>query len=142
LVDWVAVDETERILAVAPQNVARIEIVNQMYVKGGQTYGGIISIISKKGDFAGIDLPSTGIFINFRFLAQNRCEIPDSKANTSAPDVRNTILWKPGISAFDKTNSTFTFSAPATPGKYAAILGGLRKNGERFSQVVVFEVRN
>lgn len=142
LVDWVAVDETEHILAVAPQNVARIEIVNQMYVKGGQTYGGIISIISKKGDFAGIDLPSTGIFINFRFLAQNRCDIPDSKANASAPDVRNTILWKPGISVLDKANSTFTFSAPASPGKYTALLEGVMKNGERFSQVIVFEVRN
>jgi len=142
LVDWVAVDEPARILAVTPQNVARIEIVNQLYVKGGQTYGGIISIISKKGDFAGIDLPSTGIFINFHFLSQNNCSQPFISFSSDIPDARNTLLWKPGISLSESGNNNFTFPAPFTPGRYVVVIEGILKNGERFRQNKVFDVEN
>jgi hypothetical protein len=142
LVDWVAVDELSRILAIAPRNISRIEIVNQLYVKGGQTYGGIISIISKKGDFAGIDLPSTGIFINFRFLTQNLCRPIPEMVPADSPDIRNTILWKPGISLKDNGTSSFSFSAPYTPGKYSIILEGLSPEGTRFSVKRIFGVEN
>ncbi len=142
LVDWVAVDEPARVLAVTPQNVARIEIVNQLYVKGGQTYGGIISIISKKGDFAGIDLPSTGIFINFRFLSQNNCSQSFINISSDIPDARNTLMWKPGISLPESGNNSFSFPAPNTPGRYAVVIDGILKNGERFRQTKVFEVNN
>ncbi len=142
LVDWVAVDELSRILAIAPRNISRIEIVNQLYVKGGQTYGGIISIISKKGDFAGIDLPSTGIFINFRFLTQDSCKPIPEMVPADLPDTRNTILWKPGISLKDTGTDTFSFSAPYTPGKYSIILEGVLPEGSRFSVIRIFGVEN
>jgi hypothetical protein len=142
LVDWVAVDELSRILAIAPRNISRIEIVNQLYVKGGQTYGGIISIISKKGDFAGIDLPSTGIFINFRFLTQNLCRPIPEMIPADSPDIRNTILWKPGISLNDNGTNAFSFSAPYTPGKYSIILEGISPEGTRFAVTRIFGVEN
>jgi hypothetical protein len=142
LVDWVAVDELSRVLAIAPRNISRIEIVNQLYVKGGQTYGGIISIISKKSDFAGIDLPSTGIFINFRFLTPYSCKPIPEMVPADLPDVRNTILWKPGISLNDNGTDTFSFSAPYTPGKYSIVLEGLSPEGKRFSVTQIFGVEN
>lgn len=142
LVDWVAVDEPSRILAIAPRNVSRIEIVNQLYVKGEQTYGGIISIISHKGDFAGIDLPSTGIFINFRFLAHDQCKPKPEIVADNFPDVRNTILWKPGISLQNNTLTNFSFKAPYTPGKYTIALEGITPEGKRFSVKHSFAVSN
>ena len=67
MIDWVAVSDNESILGTPTQSISRIELVNAPYIKGDMIYGGIISIISKKGDFAGIDLPRNGIFINYKF---------------------------------------------------------------------------
>jgi hypothetical protein len=142
LVDWVAVDEPERILAVTPQNLSRIEMVNELYIKGGQTYGGIISIISKKGNFAGIDLPSAGIFINYQFLAKNNCIDKVDDEGSAHPDVRNTLLWEPGITIGNGKSEKFTFTAPDTPGKYIIILEGINPNGECIRETGYFEVRN
>lgn len=140
LVDWVAVDETDKILAVAPQNISRIEIVNQAYVKGEITYGGIISIISKKGDFAGIDLPSTGIFINYRFLADDQCQVNNPHTGIY-PDSRNTLLWKPSVILQNDAAITFVLTAPETPGRYSIVMEGVKTNGQRFSTNSVFEVK-
>jgi len=142
LVDWVAVDEPSKILAISPQNVSRIEVVNEDYVKGGQTYGGIISIISKKGNFAGVDLPSTGIFINYRFLSENQCINISDKISATTPDARNTILWEPELKIPENQPEKIIFTAPDTPGKYSVILEGTTLKGEIFSVSNVFEVIN
>jgi hypothetical protein len=163
LIDWVAVDEPSKILAVSPQNIARIEVVNQDYLKGGEIYGGIISIISKKGDFAGIDLPSAGLFVNYRFLSENQCLENFENITSALPDTRNTILWKPAlsisksisqnaVSSSGQTGSTngqqksqvekIVFTAPDTPGKYNVIIEGVTTDGEVFSVISVFEVKN
>ena len=140
LVDWVAVDEPAKILAVSPLNISRIEVVNEDYLKGGQTYGGIISIISKKGDFAGIDLPSTGIFINYRFLAENQCLENFTGNAANLPDVRNTILWKPTLKVPLSQPEKLILKAPDTPGKYSVVVEGITTDGEIFSITSGFEV--
>ena len=142
MVDWVAVDEPSKILAVSPQNISRIEIVNEDYVKGGQTYGGIISLISKKGDFAGIDLPSAGMFINYGFLAEQKCRDIQAEAVAAHPDTRNTLLWKPGIEISGTKPEKLIFTAPDTPGKYIVVIEGVTKDGHVFSETGMFEVKN
>jgi len=142
MIDWVAIDEPSRMLAVSPQNISRIEVVNEDYVKGGQIYGGIISIISKKGDFAGIDLPSAGIFINYQFLPDNDCKSMIYDNIPNHPDSRNTILWKPVVTIQNGKFEKFEFTAPDTPGKYTVVLEGISLKGEMFSTTSVFEVKN
>jgi hypothetical protein len=140
LIDWVAVDEPAKILSVSPLNISRIEIVNEPYVKGGQTYGGIISIVSKKGDFAGIDLPSSGIFLNYSFLSETQCGLKANSLLPEQPDARNTLLWVPGLTVRENEAQNCAFTAPDSPGKYRAVLEGLTTTGERFRQSCVFEV--
>ncbi len=69
LVDWVVINDISRVLAISPQKILKIETVNKPYIKGDLTYGGIISIISRDGDFAGIDLPASGIFVKYDFFS-------------------------------------------------------------------------
>lgn len=142
LIDWVAVDEPAKILALSPQNIERIEVVNEDYVKGAEIYGGIISIISRKSDFAGIDLPSTGIFVNFHMLADTKCVNKEEYYPANHPDARNTILWKPSLTGQKKQYEKIIFTAPDTPGKYNAIFEGVTMDGEVFSVTSEFEVTN
>lgn len=140
LIDHVAVDDPEKILKVLPQNVARIEIVNELYVKGSQTYGGIISIISKRGDFAGIDLPSSGIFINYRFLDDSKTCGDVQPADNQHPDTRNTLFWEPHV-VFDKNGTAdFVFKTADTQGIYNVLLKSTDKKGHIVAQSISFQV--
>ncbi len=142
LIDWVAVDETAKILAISPQNISLIELVNEIYVKGGQTYGGIISIISKKGDFAGVDLPASGVFINYRFLSSDENQLSEFNGTGKHPDTRNTLLWKPDIQLPEIQSQDFRFVTPDTPGKYMILLEGTTVKGERIRKSEVIEVHH
>ena len=142
LLDWVAIDDPSKILAVSPPNIARIEIVNSPYVKGDITYGGVVSIISKQGDFAGIDLPASGIFLNYLFTADNRiCKVSGSKSE-SIPDARNTVFWEPNLILGTGNVAHSSFTTPDTPGRYSIVLKGISGNGSTFTQTEVFEVKS
>ena len=142
LIDWVAVDEPDRILAVAPQNISRIEIINELYIKGGQTYGGIISIITKKNDYAGIDLPATGIFVKYGFLTEDVCNDTLDDVAKYHPDVRNTLLWKPGITIQQDRIEKFVFRAPDKPGRYNVVVEGITPTGVILTTTSIFEIKN
>lgn len=132
LIDWVAVDEPGKVLAISPQSVSRIEIVNEEYVKGDITYGGIISIISKKGDFAGIDLPSTGVFINYSFITQTACINSAGPDFSLKPDTRNTFLWVTGKMRNSNNPQSYSFKAPVIQGRFRVVLQGVNSSGEQF----------
>ncbi len=93
LMDMVAVEDINRILAVSPHGIEKVDIVPNPYVYGNFIYGGIISIRSRKGDFGGISLPKTGLFFNFDFL-QAKTDYQDLSNSTQKPDTRNTLFWK------------------------------------------------
>ena len=140
MIDLVAIDDPAKILAIPPANVARIEIVNEMYVKGDQTYGGIINIISKHGDFAGIDLPSSGIFINYGFYSTTNLQRAVNPVNNHTPDTRNTLFWEPQLILNQSSTAELSFTTPNTPGRFLLVLSGITAKGEIYRQTTTFEV--
>ncbi|MGE5419969.1 MAG: hypothetical protein ACM3UT_07265 [Chloroflexota bacterium] len=138
MVDLVVIDDPEKILALDPRDITRIDIVNAVYVKGDRIYGGIVNVISREGDFAGISLPSSGVFINYSFISST-VKTPVNSVKTNVPDTRNTVFWK----VFrDQDNCTdLSFIAPATPGKYLVVIRGVDGNGEEVGQALSFTVK-
>ena len=129
LVDWVAVDDLEKVLAMPPAEIEHIEVVNSPDIKGNVTFGGIVSFISKKNDFAGIDLPASGKFINFGFLDDCSDHNLPGILPRNVPDPRNTVYWNPSIPAGTDGNTIISFTAPDTPGKYTILLTGFSRTG-------------
>lgn len=130
LVDWVVVEDIEKILAMPPDEIDRVELVSAVYIKGSITYGGIISFFSKKNDFAGIDLPTSGTFINYGFIEPAPDSIKQGSLRPNIPDSRNTIYWDPAFQTDVDGSATVKFTAPDTPGRYRATLRVLHKNGQ------------
>jgi hypothetical protein len=130
LVDWVAVDDIKKILSMSPREIERIELVNSSYVKGNITYGGIISFVSKKNDFAGIDLPTSGTFVNYIFREDCAEKIAPGPLPRNVPDSRNTVYWNPAVQINDDSTASISFTAPDTPGRYHIRLMGMTKTGE------------
>lgn len=140
LVDWVAINDMKKILAMSPNELDRIELVNLRYRKGDVTYGGIISFISKKNDFAGIDLPHSGTFINYRFLDEYSPGNPGQPPTPGNPDARNTIYWG-DLPAQDKASGiTVSITAPETPGRYLILLRQITSSGKILSATATFDV--
>lgn len=131
LIDLIAIDRVDRILAANPNLLSRIEIVTKPYYKGDMIFGGIISFFSRKGDLAGIDLPSSDTFLELDFFSNYSCrDILEMPIPSNHPDTRNTILWVTQFSSQLARNLTFDFQTPDTPGKYSILFNGITKNGE------------
>ncbi len=58
----------QAVLRIAPEKILRVDVINAVYVKGEIFHGGLISIISRKGDMTGIDLPDGSYFFDFQSM--------------------------------------------------------------------------
>jgi hypothetical protein len=140
LVDWVVINDMEKVLSVLPQKILRIETVNKPYVKGNLTYGGIISIISREGDFAGIDLPASGIFIKYDLFSPACPPVNIIPVTPNIPDARNTVLWIPDFQVDGSGENIIRFDTPDTPGRYEILIRGVYSDGRIFGQSVKFDL--
>ncbi len=139
MVDMVAIDDPDKVLAISPESLSRIEIVDDLYLKGDQTYGGIINFISRKGDFAGIDLPSSGIFVNFRFFSESDYHKDIAHLTWNIPDTRNTLFWEPMLKPDKNDSMNLSFLTSDTPGGYIIVLNGITLTGETFRTTAVIK---
>ena len=140
MVDQVAIDDPSKLLGINPANISRIEVINELYAKGDETFGGIINIISRHGDFAGIDLPSSGIFIRYAFLAEESQPRASSSLPLSSPDTRNTLFWDPELELSGEGHAEVSFAVSDTPGRYIIVLSSVNLKGEVSRQTIPFEV--
>lgn len=128
LVDRIAVYDVNKLLSASPKGVDRIEIINVPYIKGEMIYGGVISIISKNDDFAGIELPSSGLYINYNFFEKNtESQIPESK-NINLPDIRNTLYWIPDLRI--NNFKEISFKTADSPGNYIIVVRSINSKGD------------
>jgi hypothetical protein len=130
LVDMVAISNANKILEIDPQKIESIEVVQQPYIKGNITYGGIIHLISKDKDFAGVDLPSSGQFFKFNMLdstiIHNNVLPPYDK---HIPDVRNCLYWNAMMEIFSGQPIGFNFYTGDIKGEFMVFLRGFEKDG-------------
>lgn len=120
MVDWVPVDEADRILAMNPKLVKEIEVINQAYVHGNQIYGGVIHIKTRKGDFGNLKFPESGQYLNYLFYSFNMSNLQTQQTFS------NTIYWKTDLQDFSNIN----LQTPLFSGKYLIMVQGIDRNGE------------
>lgn len=142
LLDLVAIDNPKKILSLSPQSISHIDVIDYPYVKGGITYGGIISFFSKKGDFAGVDLPNSGVFLDFNFLTDGSKSYSHDIPSKHQPDYRNTLIWEPNVVLGSEKSKDLYFNTSDTPGKYIVLLRGITSQGKEFTCKKSFIVRD
>lgn len=141
LIDYIVVDDPEKLLAISPQQIEKIEYVNAPYVKGNITFGGILSVLTRRGDFGGIELPPSGIFVNYEFPLPPAGSIRFPAVPANVPDARNTLYWNPNLKLEELTGNGFVFNTPDSPGKYRIEVRGIRDNGEINAWFSTFAVK-
>ena len=134
LLDQVPVYDLEKLLVLSPQKLHSIEIVNELYFIGNTMYGGIMSISSRNGDMAGIDLPANSFFFDFdAFLPQPSLDlnfVADRGEEDNLPDLRNTLYWETGLDLKPGITKNVSLPAPNRSGRYIFLARGMAADGK------------
>jgi len=142
MVDGVAVFDIDAVLAISPGYIERIEILEAPFVRGNLTFGGIIHLISRKGDMGYIDLPASGLLVNYSMYDMDRPGDPVFQlGNPRIPDVRNTLYWNPHLKIKPGTPESISFYAPDAEGSYQVVIRGFDSGGGYVEKIIPFQLK-
>ncbi|UCG28386.1 MAG: hypothetical protein JSV24_03220 [Bacteroidales bacterium] len=134
LLDNVPVFDIEKISRVSPQEIVHIDIENSVYIRGSLRFGGIVNIVSSRGDRAGVDLPRNSFFFSFKTCEiQQDIAFPDYGKNPGdprIPDYRNCMFWTPNINVGTGGTVGLDFFSSDLQGEYMVIVSGITDDGK------------
>lgn len=141
MIDGVAIPDPGSVLSVSPRNIERIEIVDAPYIRGNITFGGIINLISRNDDLGLINLPESGILINYKMFDPPPRDNRDWHiTDKNLPDVRNTLYWDPKMVLAPGMDTTIRFYTSDVKGEYQVVILGYDRGGEYTREVSSFTV--
>jgi len=146
MIDHISVFDHEAVLALSPEKIDRIDLINEVYLKGNVAFGGVLAIYSKEGDLAGIDLPEGSYFFDYQSFypnqesGQTQWERMKEAASGRVPDTRNTIYWTGALQLQRGRALEIPFRAPETPGEYVVLVRGVDPQGEVLAATARFRV--
>ena len=141
MIDQIPVFDHDKIISIAPDKISKIDVINDVYVKGSMTYSSVINIVSREGDMAGIDLPAGSYFFDYLALHPAGTTIEQIPApGDLVPDSRNTLLWIAELILERGIAEEIVFKAPAYPGEYVVLIRGMASSGEVLSATARFVV--
>jgi len=145
LLDYVPVPDIGKLLSLSPRLIDHIDVVNRIYVRGDITFGGIVSVISGRGDRAGIALPGGSAFISFTGLSDLQETVnPDYEGavrNERMPDLRTTLYWASRYEITPENGGSFTFYTSDVTGEFMVIVRGMTSDGNVISGNCKFTVK-
>ena len=133
LVDGVVINDPAEIINLDPELVEKIDIIKDEYIVGDIIFSGIISVITKSGDFTSVSLPSNAIRISDKSRNYiKRFRSPDYSKSTGnndrIPDFRNTLFWIDNIRPDSRGKIYISFPASDFASKFQINLQGASGN--------------
>jgi len=134
MIDHISVFDHEALLAISPEKIERIDLINDIYLKGSVPFGGILAIHSRKGDMAGIDLPHGSYFFDYQSFHTSQPPVdPSPVLDERVPDTRNTLLWSAGLLLSGENELEIPLRAPSVKGRYVVLVRAVSSDGEVFA---------
>jgi hypothetical protein len=141
MIDHISVFDHEALLRLSPEKIQRIDLINDIYLKGNVTFGGVLAIHSRKGDMAGIDLPLGSYFFDYQtFYPLHPPVNPLPVLEERVPDTRNTLLWSGNLQVQQDKYLDIPFRAPSSSGNYVVLVRGILPTGELYAASTSFSV--
>jgi hypothetical protein len=133
MVDHVQVENLGGLLLMSPKKIRKVELLNEIYIIGNTTYGGILNVITKKGDMAGIDLPENSFFFDFTSFKPQVEPVfrrhAGSAFDRENPDYRNCLYWSPKIRIDPGRETALDFYTSDNKGEYRVLIRGFSADG-------------
>jgi hypothetical protein len=146
LIDGVPVFDYDKVMALDPLQIRKLEVVNARYFYGSSIFDGILHWTSYDRNLAGYELDPGVSVINYEGLQLHReffSPVYDSeeKANSPVPDFRNLLYWQPDLHTAASEAKQVTFYTSDLPGRYAIVIEGMTADGHFGSSTSLIEVK-
>lgn len=146
LLDGIPVFDIEKLVALNPLKIKRIDVVAAKFFTGSIENNGVVSFITYDGDLGGYSLDSGALSIKFDGVQLQRKfyspEYIDEQAKKSrTPDLRNVLLWQPNITLNKNLKTSYSFYTSDFKGTYAVVLQGVSQAGTPLSSKLLFTVK-
>jgi hypothetical protein len=144
LLDHVAVKDLDALLKTDPRFIKQIDVVNTHYIRGGNYYGGILSIISNEGNLAGVGLPEGSTIIDLQTCMKSALRLPQEDLpdprDQRIPDLRTLLYWNPHTEVPRGGSAAIEILTSDATGSYVVSVTGMTAAGEILSSSAVFQV--
>jgi len=142
LIDGVPLPDPDKMFAVDPMKIRRIDIFPRSYVLGTSLFFGLANFSTYKENHENIDIDPKAVVLDYEGLQIKREFYSPNYSNAELwksriPDLRNTLYWSPNITG----NQKVQFYTGDNKGKYVVVVQGLNNKGEPINSVSGFEVR-
>ncbi|MDB5120288.1 MAG: hypothetical protein JWN56_1506 [Sphingobacteriales bacterium] len=133
-----------KVIALDPLKVERLEVVDKKYFYGPFVFDGIANFTTYKKDLAGLEIDKNATIVDYEGLQlQREFYSPmygdDSKQNHT-PDLRSTLYWSPNVSTGKDGKGSVSFYTSDQGGDYIMVLQGISANGKVGSKTLKFAV--
>jgi hypothetical protein len=146
LADGVPLFNTDKIMAVDPLKIKKIEVTERRYFLGNQAFDGIVNLITYQGDLGGYELDPAAIILEYEGLQQQRkfyspAYESDEQITKRIPDFRNQLCWFPKIKTNPDNKTMLSFYTSDLMGRFIIITQGITKEGLANSNAIFFNVK-
>ncbi len=128
LIDNLPVFEPDKLLKIVPNSVSGIYVINNPFYIGDHTINGIIALQTTTNNYAGVEIPANGVFVEYLTLTPNSQKQPTFFEKENLPCFQNLIHWEPGVNIKDSYSTSF--QAPDDIGDYEIIITGTMPDGQ------------
>jgi hypothetical protein len=146
LLDGVPVFNTNKIMAMNPLKIQKLEVIDARYLHGPAIYNGLVSFTTYKGDLEGFPLDAHALVQQYESVQRQRefyaprYDTPQEK-QSRVPDLRNLLYWNPQITSSGAAASGLSFYTGDQAGRFLVVVQGLAANGLAGSTSFTFEVK-
>jgi hypothetical protein len=146
LLDDVPVFNMDKVLAIDPLKVKKLEVIRDRYFYGASVSEGVLNLITYKGDLGGVEMDPHAVILDYEGMQLQRefyspIYDTDAAAKSRVPDFRNLLFWTPNINTGSANKSQLSFYTSDQTGKYIGLVQGISADGHAGSQYFTFEVK-
>jgi hypothetical protein len=147
LIDGVPVFDPNKILALNPLKIERIDVVSHRYYFGPSITDGIVSFRSYEGDLGGYQLDPNAVVVQYNGLQEHRefyTPVYETAAQSQSPipDFRNQLMWRPDITTGSAGKKQLSLYTSDLTGTFAIVVQGLAADGSIGYSVKKFTVQS
>ena len=148
LLDGVPIANINRMMAMNPLKIQRLDVITSRYLQGTASYSGLVSFTTYKGDLEGFQLDPRVLIQEYEGLQEQRefyaprYDTPEQQ-RSRRPDLRELLYWNPAvtIAAGSGASQPLEFYTGDQAGRYLVVVQGLAANGAAGSTRFTFEVK-
>jgi len=146
LLDGTPVFNVNKIMAMNPLKIQKLEVIDGRYFHGQAIYNGIVSFTTYKGDLEGFPLDAHALVQEYEGVQRQRefyaprYDTPQAQ-QSRLPDLRNLLYWNPSVRTTGGQPQTLDFYTGDQTGRYLVVVQGLAANGLAGSTSTVLEVK-